>query len=364
VKVPFLNLAAAQAELRPALDAAMRRVVDSGQFVLGPEVEAFEREFAEYVGASDCIGVGNGLDALELAIRALGLVDGDEVIVPANTFIATWLAVTRTGATVVPVEPIERTYNIDPLAAEAAITPRTRGIVTVHLYGQPSNMTALCDLAKTRGLWLLEDAAQAQGARWDGRRVGALGDAAAWSFYPGKNLGALGDAGAVTTSRPDVAERLTALRNYGSETKYVHEQWGVNSRLDEMQAALLRVKLPHLDEWNARRQRVAQRYLDGLQAADIVLPVIADKADPVWHLFVVRTKDRDALQRTLAAEGIGTGIHYPTPPHLQGAYASMERGVGSLALTEKIHREVLSLPMGPHLAADEVDFVIEAVLRA
>lgn len=362
--VPFLDLGAAHAELRTEIDAAIRGVLDGGQFILGSEVEAFEAEFSAYVGTTHCVGVGNGLDALELAIRALGLAEGDEVIVPANTFIATWLAVTRAGGTVVPVEPLEATYNLDPGAVAAALTSRTRGVIAVHLYGQPANMSALRALADRHGIWLLEDAAQAHGARWENGRAGSLGDAAAWSFYPAKNLGALGDAGAVTTSRADVGEAVRVLRNYGSSHKYVHERAGVNSRLDELQAAVLRVKLRVLDKWNERRSAVAAAYLARLKEIGLRLPEVEAHAEPVWHLFVVRSDRRDELQSRLARDGIGTQVHYPTPPQLQAAYAWMGLGKGSFPITEAIHREVLSLPMGPHLAKEQVDSVIEAVTRA
>jgi dTDP-4-amino-4,6-dideoxygalactose transaminase len=359
--VPFLDVQAATAEIRIGLDEAIGRVLASGSYVLGPEVEAFERSFATYVGTAQCVGVGTGLDAIELALRALGVHAGDEVIVPSNTYIATWLAVSHLGARVVPVEPILETYNLDPARVEAAITPRTRAIVAVHLYGQPADMDALRAIASAHGLRLIEDAAQAHGAACHGRRVGSLGHAAAWSFYPAKNLGALGDAGAVTTDDPIIADRVRVLRNYGSRTKYVNEVRGVNSRLDELQAALLSVKLRLLDEWNRRRARVAQRYLAELVGTSLALPAVPPWATPAWHLFVVRSTARDRLQRHLAAQGIQTLIHYPTPPHLQAAYADLGLGDGALPIAEQIHRECLSLPMGPHLSDDQVDEVIAAV---
>jgi dTDP-4-amino-4,6-dideoxygalactose transaminase len=364
VRVPFYDLAAAHSDLRQEIDAAIARVIDSGKFILGPELQAFEREFATFVESTHCLGAGNGLDALELAIRALGADEGDEVIVPANTFIATWIAVTRVGATVVPVEPLQDTYNIDPSAAAAAVTAKTRGIIAVHLYGQPADMTSLRNLASEHGLWLLEDAAQAHGARWAGRRAGALGDAAAWSFYPGKNLGAIGDAGAITTDRSDVADRVGQLRNYGSSSKYVHDEWGVNSRLDELQAAVLRVKLTRLDDWNDRRRRLANTYLAGLEGASVRLPAVDAAAEPVWHQFVIQSEGRDELQAALSAAGIGTLIHYPIPPHLQGAYRALSLPTGTFPLTERLHREVLSLPMGPHVTEEQTEAVIEAVWRA
>ena len=283
------------------------------------------------------------------------------MIVPANTFIATWLAIDRAGGTVIPVEPIEATYNLDPERVRHAVSPKTRGIIAVHLYGQPADMAALRGIADEHGIWLLEDAAQAHGARWNGRRVGSLGHAAAWSFYPAKNLGALGDAGAVTTDSDDVADSVRELRNYGSSAKYRHDRRGVNSRLDEIQAAVLRVKLPKLDAWNERRATVARAYLDGLGSADVQLPAVASNASPSWHLFVIRSRERDELQRRLAAAGVGTQVHYPVPPHLQGAYDDLGMPEGTFPITETIHREVLSLPMGPHLMPEQVAYVVETV---
>jgi dTDP-4-amino-4,6-dideoxygalactose transaminase len=361
VTVPFLDLRAAYEELRGEIDAAVSRVTASGYYLLGPEIEAFEREYAAYTGAAHCVGVGNGLDALQLALRAMDVGPGDEVIVPSNTYIATWLAVTYSGATPVPVEPDPRTYNLDPARVADAVTPRTRALVPVHLYGQPADMAPLLEIARERGLRVLEDAAQAQGARYRGRRVGAMGDVVAWSFYPGKNLGALGDAGAVTTDDPALAERIRMLRNYGSRVKYVNEEQGFNSRLDEVQAAVLRVKLARLDEWNARRARLASLYREALAGTELTLPHVPEWADPAWHLFVVRGARRDALQRHLAERGVGTLIHYPVPPHLQGAYRGLGFGEGSFPVSEAIHREVLSLPIGPHLAGDDAARVAAAV---
>jgi dTDP-4-amino-4,6-dideoxygalactose transaminase len=357
--VPFLDLHAAYAELRAGIDAAVARVLDSGHYVGGPEVEGFESAFAAYCDARECIGVGNGLDALRLALVAMQVGPGDEVIVPSNTFIATWLAVEQVGATPVPVEPDPSTCNIDPARIEAAIGPRTKAIVPVHLYGQPADLDPILAVARRHGLKVIEDAAQAQGARYRGRRIGAHGDAVCWSFYPGKNLGALGDAGAITTDDPALAERLRMLRNYGSRTKYVHELAGTNSRLDPIQAAILAVKLERLDDWNARRADIAAAYRDALKDAPLVLPAVPEWAEPAWHLFVVRHGARDALQRALEAEGVATLIHYPTPPHRQGAFASMRDR--SLPISERIHREVLSLPIGPHLSAAQCRRVIETV---
>lgn len=361
-RVPFLNLRAPYIELKEEIDAAMLGVADSGWFLLGEALRSFEADFASYVGAKHCIGVANGLDALQLSLLAMGIGEGDEVIVPSNTYIATWLAVSQVGAIPVPVEPLFETYNIDPSAIEAAITPRTRAILPVHLYGQPAEMDAIRVVAKQHGLMVLDDAAQAQGAKYHGRRVGALADATAWSFYPGKNLGAFGDAGAVTTDDDGTADRLRVLRNYGSRVKYVNEVRGYNSRLDEIQAAVLRVKLRHLDEWNARRAKVAARYSDALADSGLALPVQADGAESCWHLYVVRTPDRDELKRALAARGIESLIHYPIPPHRQQAYAALRFAPDAFPISNQIHDEVLSLPIGPHLTEADQDRVIAAVL--
>jgi dTDP-4-amino-4,6-dideoxygalactose transaminase len=354
-EVPFLDLRAAHARYADELKAAAARVIDSGWYVLGQELEAFEHEFALYCGTAHAIGVGNGLDALSLILRGyreLGqLADGDEVIVPANTFIASFLAVTENRLVPVPVEPDPVTFNLDPAQVEAAIRPRTRAIMAVHLYGQLADMVALRALADRHGLLLIEDAAQAHGASMAGRRAGAFGDAAGFSFFPTKNLGALGDGGAVTTSDNRLAERIRALRNYGSDIKYRHLFPGVNSRLDELQAALLRVKLAHLDAEIAQRRDVARRYRDGIGNAQIYLPSVTAEDAHVWHLFVVRSERRDELQRHLQALGIHSQVHYPVPPHRQPAYAASLGGL-RLPIAERLHRQVLSLPMGP--AMDEV----------
>jgi len=360
--IPFLDVKASYEELKDELDAAYQRVAASGWFVLGSELEAFEEEFARYCGAKFCVGVGNGLEALHLTLRAWEIGPGDEVIVPSNTFIATWLAVTYAGATPVPVEPVDAMFNLDPGRIEAAVTPRTKAIVAVHLYGQPADMDPICEVAQRHGLKVLEDAAQAQGAKYKGRRTGALGDAAGFSFYPGKNLGALGDAGAVTTSDAELARRLRMLRNYGSARKYVHEMAGFNSRLDELQAALLRVKLKYLDEWNTRRRVVADWYFMHLPKVfpDLALPFVPAWAEPCWHLYVIRSRNRNSFQQSLTARGIGTLIHYPAPPHLQGAYRNLGHSAGSFPLAEAIAREVLSLPMGPHLECSALAAILLA----
>lgn len=361
--IPFLDLRVAYLELKAEIDSAVARVLDSGWYVLGEEVEAFEEEWATYCQAKHAVGVANGLDALHLALLAMGAGPGDEVIVPSNTYIATWLAVSQSGATPVPVEPDERTYNIDPARIEAAITPRTKVIMPVHLYGQPANLDPILAIARKHKLQVLEDAAQAHGAQYKGQRIGAHGDAVAWSFYPGKNLGALGDGGAVTTNDAKIAERIRALRNYGSRVKYVNDVQGYNSRLDPIQAAVLRVKLKVLDEWNGRRKLIAAEYLSHMRdsISQTTLPFVPDYADPVWHLFVIRQSNRDHLQQYLTDAGIGTVIHYPIPPHLQGAYATMGKRGGDFPIAEAIAAEVLSLPIGPQTTKEDVAQVCAAL---
>jgi len=365
VKVQFLDFVGPYEELKAELDDAYFRFMRSAWYVLGREVEAFEQEFAFYCGVKHCVGVGNGLEALHLILRAYGIGEGDEVIVPSNTYIATWLAVSYAGATPVPVEPNPQTYNLDPGRLEAAITPRTKAIMAVHLYGQPADMDSILAIARKHSLKVIEDNAQAQGARYRGRRTGSLGDAAGNSFYPGKNLGALGDAGAVTTDDASLADRVRTLRNYGSRTKYYNECKGYNSRLDELQAAFLRVKLRKLDEWNARRRALAALYQAGLAAVpDLTLPSSPAWAEPVWHLFVVRTRQRNALQQKLTEAGIGTLIHYPVPPHLSGAYANGKWERGAFPISEELADTVLSLPIGPHLRKQQAEFVVEAASQA
>lgn len=358
MNVPFLDLKNLHTDMRQELRDAFERVLDSGWFILGKEVEAFEAEFASYCGVRHCVGVGNGLDALHLILKAYGIGPGHEVIVPSNTFIATWLAVSYVGATPIPVEPDERTYNIDPAGIEAAMTPRTKAIIPVHLYGYTADLDAINGVAARYGIPVIEDAAQAHGAVYKGKRTGALGNAAAFSFYPGKNLGALGDGGAITTNDADLAERVRVLRNYGSSVKYHNEVKGCNSRLDELQAALLRVKLKRLDAWNQSRRRVAEKYLAALTDCDLILPFSEDPGRHVWHLFVVRCRRRQDLLNRLASAGVGAMIHYPIPPHLQGAYKDLGYSTGAFPMAERIHAEVLSLPMGPHIQEDQVDCVI------
>lgn len=362
--IPFLDLRAAVDELRPALDAAWARVRDSGWFVLGREVAAFEAEFAAFCGTGHCAGCGNGLEALRLALAAAGVGPGDEVLVPANTFIATWFAVSHAGAVPVPVEPREDTANLDPDLLEAALTPRTRAVIPVHLHGQPADMDPILDFAARHELFVLEDAAQAHGARYKGKICGSLGQAAGFSFYPGKNLGALGDGGAVTSRDPELVRNVRLLGNNGSATKYVHERLGTNSRLDELQAAFLRERLRVLEDWNARRRTLAALYLKELADTGLGLPRVPEWAEPVWHLFVVRTRDRgqrDGLQAHLAGQGIGTLIHYPVPPHLSGAYADMGLPEGRLPIAERLARTSLSLPLWPQMAPEQVLAVCRAV---
>jgi dTDP-4-amino-4,6-dideoxygalactose transaminase len=361
--IPFLDLKAPYLELKQELDEAIARVVSSGWFIGGAEVDQFEADYAVYCGATHAVGVANGLDALHLALRAMDVGPGDEVIVPSNTYIATWLAVSQCGAVPVPVEPDACTYNIDPARIEDAITSRTKVILPVHLYGQPADMDPILTIARKYGLKVLEDGAQAHGARYKGQRLGAHGDMVAWSFYPGKNLGAMGDGGAVTTNDAQLAERLRILRNYGSRVKYVNEVQGYNSRLDPLQAAILRVKLAHLDEWNVRRRVIASHYQQGLASCGLTLPCVSDWAEPAWHLYVVLNPQRDELQKALADVGVGTLIHYPIPPHLQGAYEQVGWERAAFPVAEQIADQALSLPMGPHLSMVQVDFVIEAAKK-
>lgn len=361
IRVPFLDLKAAYSELAHELDAAVLRASRSGWYVGGGEVESFEAEFATYTEAKYCVGVGNGLDALTLALRALDIGAEDEVIVPSHTFIATWLAVSAVGAKPIPVEPAPDSYNLDITRIEACITPSTKAIMPVHLYGMPVDMDAICILAKKYGLAVVEDAAQAHGAKVRGKKIGSHGDVVAWSFYPGKNLGALGDGGAITTNNEAIASRVRELGNYGSAVKYYNEERGVNSRLDPIQAAVLSVKLQYLDAWNKRRQDIATIYNQTLSGLALGLPNTPAWGDPVWHLYVIVAPERDALQAHLASVGIQTLVHYPLPPHLQKAYQILDLKMGSLPVAEQLAKEVLSLPIGPHLSAGEVDHVVSTL---
>ncbi len=365
MRIPFLELRSTYLELKPELDAAYQRVMDSGWYLLGDELECFEREYASLCHVAHCVGVANGLDALHLILRAYGIGVGDEVIVPSNTYIATWLAVSYAGATLVPVEPDPKTFNLDPAKVEAAVTGRTKAIMAVHLYGQPADMDALGGMARKHGLKVIEDNAQAHGALYKGRPTGGLGDAAGHSFYPGKNLGAFADAGAVTTNDAALAKKLRTLRNYGSQRKYHNECRGFNSRLEELQAAFLRVKLAKVAEWNARRRRLAAVYLSELaNVAQLSLPQVPEWAEPVWHLFVVRCPERDSVQEKLRNAGIGTLIHYPVPPHLSEAYADLHIRPGSLPVAEELAGSVLSLPIGPHVTSAQVLEVCDALRSA
>jgi dTDP-4-amino-4,6-dideoxygalactose transaminase len=348
------------AELIVELDAVYDRVLASNWFILGTEAKAFEREFAAYCGTKHCIGVGNGLDALHLILHAYDISTGDEVIVPANTYIATWLAISHTGATPVPVEPNEQTYNIDTTKIEAAITKQTKAIMPVHIYGQPADMEPILEIARHYNLKVIEDAAQAHGAIYKDKRTGNLGDAAGFSFYPGKNLGALGDGGAITTNDDELADKVRVLRNYGSKVKYHNETKGFNSRLDPLQAAFLRVKLKYLDIWNNHRRRIARRYQESLaNCPNIILPFVPDWAEPVWHLFVIRSQQRDELQQKLRDSNIDTMTHYPIPPHLSEAYAKYQKWqAGDFPLTENLANEILSLPIYPHLEDKQLEYII------
>jgi dTDP-4-amino-4,6-dideoxygalactose transaminase len=364
MQVPFLDLKGPYLEINEELDSAYFRVMESGWYCLGNEVVKFEEEFATFCGVKHCIGVGNGLEALHLVLRAWNIGSGDEVIVPANTYIATWLAITYSGAIPVPVEPNGYTYNIDSKKIEAAITEKTKAIIAVHLYGQPAEMQVINAVARKYKLRVLEDAAQAQGALYYGNRTGSLGDAAAFSFYPGKNLGAFGDAGAITTNDDDVAAQVRMLANYGSRIKYHHEIVGYNSRLDELHAALLRVKLKYLNLWNNRRQKVAKKYIKELENNHkFIIPCVIGGVDPVWHLFVIRGQQRDELKRRLADTGIQTLIHYPIPPHLSDAYRSLGWRLGDFPITECLANEVLSLPIGPHVTDQQIEYVTHQLMR-
>jgi dTDP-4-amino-4,6-dideoxygalactose transaminase len=351
--IHFLNLKAVNERWSNEIQSAIKRVLDSGWYILGEEVQLFEREYARFCGVKHCIGVANGLDALTLILRAYDIGVGDEVIVPSNTFIATILAVSLVGATPVLAEPDPESFNISPSLIEEKITVRTKAIIPVHLYGQIADMPTIMDIARRYGLKVIEDAAQAHGAILNGQRAGSLGDAAAFSFYPGKNLGAMGDAGAITTNDDWLADKIKALRNYGSHNKYENLYQGVNSRLDEMQAAILRIKLRYLDQDNHSRREVARYYLENIKNSNIVLPkVVHHEESHVWHLFVIRSKQRDRLQVFLKENGVETLIHYPIPPHKQAAYSNWKHL--TYKLTEQIHQEILSLPISPVLTMEEI----------
>lgn len=349
--IKFLDIRATYTELKTELDAAYHSTMESGHFILGRNVQEFESKFAEYSDAKFCLGISNGLDALHVILRAYEIGAGDEVIVPSNTFIATWLAVSQAGATPIAVEPDPKTHNINPALIEQKINSRTKAIMPVHLYGAPSEMNDICAIAKKYNLKVIEDAAQAHGAKYFGRKAGSLGHAAAFSFYPGKNLGAFGDAGAITTNDAELYERILCLRNYGSKKKYVHDSLGYNFRLDELQAAFLSVKLKKLDDWNMRRKKIADIYLENLIGANVVVPDYPAHIESSWHLFVVTSDHRDKLQKYLADQNIETLIHYPTPPANQLAYADYNEKYPNTYLD---HTRLLSLPIGPHMSEEDV----------
>lgn len=360
MQIPFNTLKPGYEKYRDEYLEAATRVLDSGWYTLGHELEAFEREFAEWLGMKDCVGLNSGLDALILAIRALGIKAGDEVIVPANTYIASVLGITENGATPVFVEP-DQYYNIDPDKIEEEITPKTKAILVVHLYGQACRMDKIMEIADKHNLRVIEDCAQSHGATFKGQKTGTFGIISCFSFFPTKNMGAFGDAGAIATNAQEIAQKIRALRNYGSEKKYYNKYQGVNSRMDEMQAALLRVKLHHIDEITAERRAIAEAYLAGIKNPDIILPQIAEGASHVWHLFVVRTEKRDKLQQYLAGNGIGTQIHYPVPPHLAEAYKGLGYKVGDFQITESYANSVLSLPVYSNISHTELKYVIDSL---
>ena len=359
--VPFLDLNATYKELEEEINKSFRKVMDSGYYILGDEVEAFEEEYAEYCDSTFCVGVANGLEAISLALLACDIKPGDEVIVPSNTYIATWLGVTNIGAIPIPVEPNEKTYNIDVSLIKGAISPRTKAIIPVHLYGQPADMESILKIAKENNLKVIEDGAQAHGSKIKDKKIGSHGDAVAWSFYPGKNLGAFGDGGAVTTNSPEIMKKIKILRNYGSKVKYINDEQGFNSRLDPLQAAFLRVKLNYLDLWNERRSKIAYKYLNEIKQNQIALPHHESWSNPVWHLFVVRVSNRNNFQKHLNDSGIGTLIHYPIPPHKQKAYSNLGIDSNIYPIANKLADEVISIPIGPHLTLKQSEKVIRFI---
>ena len=362
MKVPFLDLHASYIELQNEIDSSISRVLSSGRYIGGSEVESFEDQFSNYCGSKFTIGVANGLDALVLSLKSLDIGMGDEVIVPANTFIATWLAVSEVGAIPVPVEPNPLTYNIDVEEIQKAITPQTKAIIPVHLFGQPADLDPILLLAKQHNLFIIEDAAQAIGSRYKEKKIGAHGDLVCWSFYPGKNLGAFGDAGAISTNNEALASKIRSLSNYGSNKKYIHNFIGMNSRLDPMQAAILKVKLRFLDSWIDRRKNIASVYSSTFKDhPDFKIPYVPDWAEPVWHLYVINSNHRNKIQNNLTENGIETIIHYPIPPHLQDAYSKILPTNISLPVTECLAQNILSLPIGPHLLEEQYRYVIECL---
>ena len=361
MQIPFVTFKPLEKELDKEIRNAFERVYNRSWYIEGVEDKSFEEVFAEYCKSKYCVGVGNGLDALFLSLKALGIHEGDEVIVPSNTYIATALAVTYVGATPVFVEPDIHTFNIDPKKIEASITDKTKAIMPVHLYGQACDMAPIIEIAKKYKLYVIEDCAQAHGAKYKGQVVGSFGDVAGFSFYPGKNLGALGDAGATVTNNEDLAKKVRALGNYGSDYKYHHIYQGNNSRLDELQAAFLAAKLPSLDKINVERRRIANKYLTGIHNSEIILPFVPDYAEPVWHIFAVRCNHREKLEKYLNEVGIGTNKHYPIPMHLQECYKELGFKKGDFPIAEEISKTELSIPMYYGMTDEEVQYVIDRI---
>jgi dTDP-4-amino-4,6-dideoxygalactose transaminase len=360
MRIPFLDVGESYKELKPEIDEAVTRVLDSGRYVKGPEVDAFERAFSSFLDTEHTIGVSNGLDGLRIALQAVGVKGGDEVIVPSNTFIATWLAVTHCSATIVPIEPDAETYNLDPLRLEALITRKTKAIVVVHLYGLPAELDLIHDIARCYRIPVIEDAAQAHGSTYNGKRIGGHSDLVVWSFYPGKNLGAFGDGGAVTTNDATLALKIRVLADYGSKEKYVHEIVGQNSRLDAIQASILAIKLKYLEEWNKRRKVIADIYQNQIKNHQVMLPRVPSHITPSWHLFVVRHSKRDELKQALYRKGIEAMIHYPIIPSRQGAYSHLFSN-DAFPVAEDIASSILSLPIGPHLSTAQAREVVGVV---
>lgn len=363
MSIPFLDLHATYKELEVEIDSAVKRVLNSGFYILGPEVENFENEYAQFCDANYCVGVGNGLDAIYISLKALGVGVGDEVLVPTNTYIATWLAVSQCGARPVPVEPSIDSYNIDASLIAKAVTNKTKAIIAVHLYGRPAPLDEILSFAKQFNLKVIEDAAQAHGAIYKNKKIGGHSDMVTWSFYPGKNLGAFGDGGAITTNCEELAKKAAVIRNYGSERKYVNDVRGLNSRLDPLQAAILRVKLSKLDEWNARRIEIAKTYDDAFGSAGFYIPKEESGCRSSWHLYVLRHSNRNDIVKALDSLGVSALIHYPIPPHLQNAYSNLEYVSGDFPIAEKLSNEVFSLPIGPHLSTEDMQRVVESVLK-
>jgi dTDP-4-amino-4,6-dideoxygalactose transaminase len=363
MNIPFLNLHAAYKELKEDIDAAVQRVLGSGIYILGSEVEAFESEYSAYCDANFCVGVGNGLDAIYISLKSLDIGPGDEVLVPSNTYIATWLAVSQCGAIPVPIEPDIETYNINPSLIPNLISKNTKAIIVVHLYGQPAPLDEILKFAQEFNLKVIEDAAQAHGASYKEKKIGTHSDMVTWSFYPGKNLGAFGDGGAITTNSEELAKKATVIRNYGSEHKYLNDVKGLNSRLDPLQAAMLRVKLAKLDEWNARRKVIAKTYDEFFKSSGMNIPKEQDGFNSSWHLYVLRHPNRDEIVKKLNGLGINTLIHYPIPPHLQKAFSCLGYVKGDFPVAEKLSNEVFSLPMGPHLSEEDVRRVVSTLLE-